>query len=434
MPLPPILRALNARNFRLYFIGQGVSLIGTWMQQVAMSWLVYRLTGSALLLGTVGFMTQIPAFIVAPVAGVLADRVDRRRMLFITQGLSMAEALLLAALTLTGHIQVWHIMVLSLFLGIVNAVDIPVRQSFLLDMVENRADLGNAIALQSSLFNSSRLVGPSLAGLLIARVGEGVCFLVNAASYGAILYALLAMRLTCAPRARADTRILDGLKEGFTYTFGFLPTRSILVFLGVMSLMGSPFVVLLPIFARDILGGGPGTLGFLTTGIGIGALGAAGYLASRPSVRGLSRVIVYASLLFSAALIVFAFSRNLWLSWLMLLTAGFGMMAHMASSNTILQTLADDDKRGRVMSFYTVSIMGAAPLGSLMAGWVASSIGAPNAVALGGVCCLIGTGLFIRHLPQVKKEIRPIYMRKGIIPEVATGIRTATELVTPPKE
>lgn len=412
------LRTLHHRNFRLFFGGQGISLIGTWMQQIAMSWLIYSLTGSALVLGIVGFAGQIPTFLLAPFAGVLVDRWDRHRILVFTQTLAMIQAFILAFLVMRGTIAVWHILALSVFLGLVNGFDIPARQSFIADMIiEKREDLGNAIALNSAMFNGARLLGPSIAGMLIAVAGEGMCFLINAVSYLAVIAALLAMKITPRKTEAKGTRVLHELMEGYTYTFNFAPIKSILLLLGLVSLMGVPYTILMPIFAKDILHGGPHTLGFLMAASGAGALIGAIYLASRKSVRGLGKIIAVSTSIFGIGLIAFSLSSVLWLSMLLMLLTGFGMMVQMASSNTVLQTIVDDDKRGRVMSFYTMAFMGAVPFGSLLAGSFASRIGAPSTLMIGGVFCILGSVMFARRLPLLRETIRPIYVRMGIISE-----------------
>ena len=427
-PLRHLLRALRSRNYRLFLAGQGVSLVGTWMQHVAMSWLVYRLTGSALLLGVVGFTSQIPTLFISPVAGVLADRWDRRRLLLATQTLAMLQAALLALVVLTGVVQVWQIILLSLILGVVNAFDIPIRQSFVVEMVEQREDLGNAIALNSSLVNGARLIGPAIAGLLIASVGEGICFILNALSYLAVIVALAAMHLPPAANPRPARRpILHELQEGFLYAYRFGPIRSILLLLALVSLMGMPYSVLVPVFAKDILHGGAHTFGFLMTAAGSGALIGTLYLASRHSVRGLGRVIVRATILFAVGIAIFALSGNFPLSLAALAVAGFGGMTLVASCNTVLQTILDEDKRGRVMSFFTMAFIGVAPFGSLGAGAMAGIIGPRDTLLLGGIGCLAGAAVFVRHLPQIREKVRPIYLRMGIIQEVANGLETAAE-------
>jgi MFS family permease len=424
---------LRHRNYRLFFTGQGISLIGTWMQRIAMSWLVYRLTHSPFLLGVVGFAGLIPTFILSPVAGVMTDRWSRHRILVITQSLAMVQALVLAALVLTGVIAIWQIIALSIFLGIISALDMPSRQSFVVEMVESRDDLPNAIALNSSLFNAARLVGPSVAGVLIAAVGEGVCFLINGLSYIAVIAALLAMRIVPAETGPSRASIVHELKTGLAYAFGLAPIRAILLLLSMVSLVGMPYTVLMPVFAKDILHGGSRTYGFLMAAAGVGALMGAGYLASRRSVLGLGRTIVLAACLFGGGLILFSQSRWLWLSLALLVLSGFGMMVQMASSNTVIQTIVDDDKRGRVMSFYAMTFAGMAPFGSLLAGWTAQRIGAPWTLAVGGCCCIVGALVFASKLPALRRIVHPIYVNKGIIPEVAAGIGSASNLSAPPR-
>jgi MFS family permease len=425
--LRELLRALRYRNFRLFFIGQGISLIGTWMQQVAMSWLVYRLTGSALLLGAIGFCAQIPTFLLASFAGVFADRVSRRSLLLCTQTLSMIQAFVLAALVLTGAVQVWHIILTSLFIGTVNAFDMPTRQSFFIEMIEKKEDLANAIALNSSLFNGARLIGPALAGAVIAMVGEGICFFINGVSFFTVIAALYMMRLGARQTHVGAKPLWHELREGFAYAYAFTPIRYILMMLAMISLTGMQYTIILPVFAGKVLHGGAHTFGFLMSASGVGAFAAAVYMASRRSVLGLGRVIAIASAVFGVALILFSFSRNFWLSMFMLLFAGFASITQVASCNTILQTVADDDKRGRVMSFYTMAFMGTAPIGSLLAGALAGRIGAPATLAMGGSLCLLSSLAFYMKLPAIRRVARPVYMRMGIIPEVARGIQTASE-------
>jgi MFS family permease len=409
-------RALRHRNFRLFFGGQSISLIGTWMTRIATSWLVYRLTGSALLLGTVSFAGQIPTFLFAPFAGVWIDRLDRRKVLVWTQTFSMVESLALAALTLSGHITIPWIVILSVTQGIINGFDMPGRQSFMVQMVEDRRDLGNAIAINSSMVNLARLIGPSLAGMLIAATSEGWCFLVDGISYLAVIASLLAMRLPASPAKRPATSMGHELKEGWTYVAGFLPIRTILLLFAVVSLMGMPFVVLMPIFAARVLHGGPHTLGFLMGAMGVGALASALSLAARKSVRGLIRMIPVAAAVFGVGLIGFGLSRWFWLSMVMALVAGMGMMQGMAASNTIIQTLVSEDKRGRVMSYYTMAFMGMAPFGSLLAGTMASAVGAPLTVIVNGAVVVLGAAWFFTRLPSIRRVIRPIYREMGILP------------------
>jgi MFS family permease len=434
MPLPAFGRALAHRNYRLFLIGQGVSFIGTWMQQVALSWLVYDMTRSAFLLGVVAFAGQIPTFFVAPVAGVLSDRWNRRRTLIVTQIVAMLQALALVALMLVGELEIWHILLLSIVLGLVNAFDMPTRQAFLVDMAPTRADLPNAIALNSSMVNATRLVGPALAGMLVAAGGAVACFVANAASYFASLTALALMRDLPHRVPPAAIPLRHGLAEGFAYAFGFAPIRALLVLLGLVSLMGMPLSTLLPVFANDILRGGPRLFGFLASASGIGALSAGLYLASRPTVLGLGRLIAWATGLFGASMLVFAFSRSVPLSLVTAVAVGFFMMLQLASSNTLLQTIVDDDKRGRVMSIYTMAFMGTAPLGSLMAGGVAHWLSAPAALQISGVSCIVAAVLFARHLPNLREQVRPIYQRAGILPQVAVALETTADLVAPPEE
>jgi len=407
-------RALRHRNYRLFFLGQGISLVGTWMQLIALNWLVYRLSNSVFLLGVVGFASRIPTFLLAPFAGVLADRWNRHRLLILIQSLAMAQAFVLSFLVLSGTITVWLIIVLGLFLGCVNSFDIPVRQTFVLDMLENKEDLGNAIALNSSLVNGARLLGPSVAGILIATMGEGMCFFINGLSYIAVIAALFAMRIVPRQLAKDQPNLVQNLKEGFSYTFGFTPIRDILLLLALVSLMGMPYVTLMPVFARDILHGDSHTFGFLMGATGIGALIGAMYLAARKTVAGLGPVIAIAAGVFGTGLVAFSFSRLPWLSLILMVLTGFGMMVQMAASNTFLQTVADDEKRGRVMSFYTVAFMGMTPFGSLLSGWLASWLGVQNTVFLSGMFCAIGGLIFAVRLPGLHEKVRPIYEEKGI--------------------
>jgi len=413
-----IVRALHHRNYRLFFGGQSVSLIGTWMQQLAMSWLVYRLTDSAFLLGVISFSSQIPVFLFASIAGVYADRWNRLRILVATQAFSMIQALILAVLTLTGTIHVWQLIGLSVFLGMINAFDMPTRQSFVVEMIDKPEDLGNAIALNSFMFNGARLVGPAVAGLLIGLLGEGVCFLINGLSFIGIIAALLAIRVPTRKKEIRASRLWQELRDGYSYAFGFAPIRYILYQLGVISFMGMAYGVLMPVFARDILHGGPHTLGFLMAASGIGALTGSIYLASRRTILGLGRIISIASAIFGAGVILFSFSTILVFSLLMMFVAGFGMIVQLASSNTILQSIVDEDKRGRVMSIYATFLFGMAPIGSLIMGALASWIGAPNTLIISGFTCIIGALFFAVKLPRIRKEVRPIYARMGIISEV----------------
>ena len=428
------LRALRYRNYRLFFGGQSVSLIGTWMTRIATSWLVYRLTHSALLLGLVGFSLQIPILFLGPFAGVWVDRWDRHRTLIVTQVLSMLQSFWLAALALAGAISIGDIIALSLFQGAINAFDMPARQAFVVQMVEDRTDLSNAIALNSSMVNGARLLGPSLAGIIIAAVGEGYCFLLDGISYIAVIASLLAMHIAVAQPRPQRTHVLAELKEGWRYATQFTPIRSILLLLGLVSLVGMPYTVLMPIFAGSVLHGGAHTLGFLMGASGVGALAGALVLATRRSVLGLGRVVTATAMGFGIGLASFAFSRWLALSLPLMAVTGFCMMQHMASSNTILQTIVEEDKRGRVMSFYSMAFQGTAPFGSLIAGAVAGRIGAPVTLMIGGGLCVLGGVWFACRLGEIRKVVRPIYRQLGIIPEVAAGMQAAANLSTSSRE
>ena len=423
-------RSLGRRNYRLYFIGQGFSLIGTWMQMIAMPWLVYRLTGSVFLLGFVGFTSLIPSFILTPIAGVMLDRWNRHRVMLVTQILAMLQAFMLAGLFFTGAIQIWHIIVLGVFLGCINAFDMPTRQSFVIDLVEDKKDLGNAIALNSSMFNGARLIGPSIAGIIIAVTGEGVCFLINGASFIFIIAALLLIKIP--PReAKNHAGHIDDFKAGFKYAFGFPPIRTIIILLALFSLVGMPYAVMMPEIVKKVLHGGPNTYGFLMASTGIGALTGAFYLASRKTVVGLLRIIPISTALFGCGLVLFSLSHSFWLSAGLMYFSGLGMMTQMAASNTILQTIVDDDKRGRVMSIFTLSFMGIAPFGSLLAGSVGSAIGAPATLTIGGGACVLGAVLFAFQLRAIRKFVHPIYVRLGILPPVPACVPTAIQLTTP---
>ncbi len=405
-------RSLKHRNYRLFFTGQGISLVGTWMQQIAMSWLVYRMSGSALLLGVVAFSGRIPSFLIGPFAGVLADRLNKHRLIIITQTLSMLQAFVLSALVLTGVVAIWQIIALSVFLGCINAFDIPIRQAFVVDMLERKEDLGNAIALNSSLVNGARLIGPAIAGILIAALGEGLCFLLNGISYIAVLVALLMMRLDRPYVPVQKKNFIKDLTEGFSYAFGFPPIKAVLLLLALMSFLGMPYQVLMPIFAGKILHGGPHTLGFLMGSSGLGALCGAVFLASRKEASKLGVTTPLSAAIFGIGLITFSRSSFLWLSMPLLSVAGFGMMVQMASSNMVIQNIVEDGKRGRVMSFFTMAFMGMTPFGSLAGGWLASRIGAPDTLFISGVCCILGALAFSTRLPHLKAQLAPVYEQR----------------------
>ena len=412
---PRLLRSLRHRNYRLFFGGQSVSLIGTWITRVATSWLVYRLTGSALLLGLVGFCGQIPTLLLSPVAGVLVDRHDRHRILIITQVLSALQSLALALLALAGIITVGEILVLQVVQGVINAFDTPARQSFIVDMIEDRSDLPNAIALNSSMVNGSRIIGPSIGGVIIAAVGEGWCFMIDAISYIAVIASLVAMHVAKKPPREKNAPVVEELRAGFLYVAQSVPMRSALLLLALVSTMGMPYTVLMPAIASGVLHGGPHTLGFLMTASGLGALAGALYLASRSSVLGLGRAMVLATIAFGVGLVGFSLSHQLWLSLLLLPIVGGGMMVETASTNTILQTIVEERMRGRVMSFYTMAFLGTAPLGSLLAGVAADRIGAPMTILLGGFACVAAGVWYATRLPVIREVLRPIYVQKGIL-------------------
>ncbi len=416
-------RALRHRNFKLFVAGQSISLIGTWMTRLATSWLVYRLTHSALLLGTVGFAGQILTFLLAPFAGVWVERMDRRKLLVWTQVAAAVQSLAMAALTIAKVITIHEIIALSVLQGLINAFDMPARQAFTVQMVEDRADLGNAIALNSSMVNAARLVGPALAGVVIGAVGEGWCFAIDGISYFAVIVSLMMMHIRIPAMKRQTSSMLAQLREGWDYVAGFRPIRTVLLLFAILSLMGWPYSVLLPIFAGQVLHGGPHTLGWLTGASGIGALGSALALALRKSVVGLTRSIQVAAAMFGLGLIGFGLSHVLWLSLLLMLAVGYGMMTGLAASNTIVQTLVPEDKRGRVMSYYTMAFVGMAPFGSLLAGSLAHRFGAPHTVIATGAVCVLGSAWYTTELPRIRKIMRPIYQQMGLITEVGEPMR-----------
>ncbi len=416
-------RALRYRNYRLFFTGQIISLVGTWMQLVAQAWLVYRLTGSSLLLGVVAFASQIPVFVLSPVGGMIADRYRRHRIVIITQSSAMTLALILAGLTLAGRIRVWEILALAAILGVVSAFDVPARQAFVVEMVDP-PDLINAIALNSSMVNSARILGPAIAGILVAAVGEGWCFLANGVSYIAVIACLLSMVLAPHPLRKAASG-LESIKEGFRFVGRTGPIRALLLLLGVVSLTGMPYTVLMPIFAGDVLHSGAKGLGWLMGASGVGALAGTLVLAAKRQIRGLGRWVTYAALGFGGSMIIFSFSRSFLLSAALLVPVGFSMMLQMASSNTLIQTMVPDDLRGRVMAFYSMMLLGMAPFGALFAGAVANRLGAPITVAIGGVICLGGAAIFGRRWPGLRAEARQLIlaqsMSSGEPPEEITG-------------
>src|SRR6266478_1270077 len=410
--LPATLRALRHRNFQIFFSGQLVSLIGTWMQSVAQSWLVYRLTGSSLLLGAAGFASQIPVFLVAPLGGIAADRFNRQRVVIGTQISSMVLAFILAVLTLTRTVQVWHIFVLAALLGVVNAFDIPARQSFLVEMV-GKEDLMNAIALNSSMFNGARIIGPAIAGILVAKIGEGWCFFANAVSYIAVIIGLLMMKVHSPARASMASPF-EHMMEGFRFVNRTAPIRALLLLLGVVSLVGMPYVVLMPIFADQILHGGARGLGILMGATGVGALLGALTLAFREGVKGLGRWVAWCSAGFGASLVVFAISHTFWISVILLFPVGYTIMLQMACSNTLIQVMVPDALRGRVMAVYSMMFMGMAPIGALLGGALSDRLGAPLTVAMGGIASIAGAGWFGLQLPKIRVEARRLIVAQAV--------------------
>ena len=406
------LRALRHRNFQLFFGGQLLSLTGTWMQTTAQAWLVYRMTKSALLLGSVGFASQIPVFLVAPIGGITADRRNRQHLVIATQTASMILAGILAWLTISGRVQVWHIFVLAALLGVVNAFDIPGRQSFLVDMV-GKEDLMNAIALNSSMFNGARIIGPAVAGILVSRIGEGWCFAANSISYIAVIAGLLLMHVHCASRASKHSPIED-IIEGFRWVNRTKVIRALLLLLGLVSLVGMPYTVLMPVFADKILHGGARGLGILMGSTGVGALFGALTLAAKTGVKGLGRWVALACGSFGISLFLFSFSHSFWLSVALLLPAGYSMMLQMACSNTLVQTMVPDHLRGRVMSVYSMMFMGMAPFGAFFGGALAHRVGAPITVAIGAATCVIGAIWFGRALPDLRIEAHRLIIAQGL--------------------
>jgi MFS family permease len=409
-------RALRHRNFKLFFFGQSISMIGTWMTRLATSWLVYRMTHSALLLGIVGFSGQIVSFLLAPFAGVWVERIDRRKLLVWTQAAAAAQSLAMAALALAHVITLWEIIALAAFQGLINAFDMPGRQSFLVQMVEDRNDLSNAIAINSSMANGARLIGPAIAGLVIAAVGEGWCFLIDGVSYLPVIASLLMMSIKPLEIRRTANSMVEQMREGWDYVRTFRPMRTILLIFALLSLMGWPYSVLLPVFAGQVLHGGAHTLGWLTGASGVGALTSALSLTVRKSVLGLTRMIQIAAAMLGGGLILFGLSHTLWLSLLLMGFIGFGLMQSAAVSNTIIQSLVTEDMRARVMGYYTMAFFGAAPFGSLLAGTLAHRIGAPYTVIVTGLFCLAGSLWFSLERPKIRAIMRPVYEQTGLLP------------------
>ncbi len=422
-----VFSSLKVRNFKLFFIGQCISLSGGWIQNIAMSWLVYRLTGSVIMLATVTFVNQIPSLIVAPFAGVMVDRVDKYKLLKVIQWLFMSQALMLAALTLTGVIEVWHILALSFFSGLIVSVEAPTRQSFYTKLV-GKEDMSNAVALNSASINGSRFIGPMIGGFVISLVGEGFCFLINGLSYSAVIIALMLMKVEPYKRSvTKKTNIWEEFGEGFHYAKGFLPIRAVLLFVAAFCLFGLPFMTIMPAFVKDTLGGDSRTLGYVMSAIGAGAVTAALYLAARKEVKGLGKVVTMAAIIFGISLVVMSQVEWKGVVYAVCMFVGFGFVATLASCNTLLQTMVDDDKRGRVMSFYTMAFAGVTPIGSMLQGALAKSMGISFALLLSGAIAIAAAMVYEYYRPAVRRAARDAHAKKGgIVPEIASAINVRT--------
>ena len=414
--------SLKSRNYRLYFIGQGVSLIGSWMQNIALSWLIYRLTGSVFLLGFIGFTNQIPMLILTPFTGVMTDRYSRHKIMLLAQALFMLHATIMAVLVLLNVIEVWHIIALSVFFGIISAFDAPARQALVVDLIDKPEDLSNAIALNSAIFNGARLVGPAIAGIIIAIAGEGICFVLNTLSFAAVIIALLMIKIPLKKENKKLSNFKNSFTEGLQYTFRTLPIRTLIILLAILSLFGVPFIVLLPAYAKEILHGGADTLGYLMSGLGAGALLGALYMAARKSVIGLDKVIYLNLLLLGISIILASLSNNIHFSLVSLFLAGISMILTLAAINTMLQTLTEETMRGRVMSFYAMALMGLFPVGNLISGSIASGIGITYTLIIGGIITIISGIIFAIRIPVLREYMQPIYIEKGILPEVKDNI------------
>ncbi len=425
--LSEIFQALQYRNYRLFFFGQAISLTGLWMTRTATQWLVYRMTESAWMLGVAGFCQLAPAFLLSPLAGTLVDRWNRHTVLLVAQVGSMLASLALAVLTLAGVIEVWQVLLLCAAEGAVRGFGIPARQALVVQLVDDRDSLPNAIALNSTIFNVARMIGPALGGLIVAFMGEGMCFLIDGVSYLAVIAALMAMQLPNLELNRTGKSVLRDMGDGFIHTFGYAPYRALLLSAGVVVLAGgASHMALMSEFAKKILGGDATTLGILMSASGCGALLGAFYLATRRTVRGLGKVIASCFIMFGLLLVAFAMSRSLWLASTMLVLSGFAFMTAMAGSNTIMQTLVEDDKRGRVMAMWVMMFTGAAPTGQLLAGAVAEQIGTPWTIVIGGsVCVVAGLNLAIQ-LPALRAIARPVYIERGIIAEQDEAVEPAS--------
>lgn len=414
--LKNIFSSLRSRNYRIFFTGQSVSLIGTWMQTIALSWLVYRLTGSVFLLGLIGFTSQIPTFFLSPFAGVLTDRYNKLNIVKWAQVLFMLQALTMALLVLFNVIEVWHIIALSIVFGFITAFDAPARQSMVPDLIDDPGDLGNAIALNSAMFNGARIVGPAIAGVLIAIVGEGICFLMNALSFAAVIFALMQIKIPQKQVTTQPDNFRESFKQGFLYTFRSMPIRSLIIILTILSAVGLSYIILLPAYAKEILSGGSDTLGYLMSGMGVGAVIGAIYMAARKSVLGLGKIIAASIGLLGLSVILASFSGKIYFSLIVFFAGGFSMVLSLSSINTMLQTIAKEDMRGRVMSFYAMALMGTAPLGNLLSGSIASGIGISLTLLISGIVTVLSAIWFGINLKSFRKYVHPIYIDKGILP------------------
>ena len=411
----PSLRALRHRNFRLFLAGQIFALVGYWLQMVAQSWLLYRLTGSATLLGVLAFAGSVPILLLSPLAGLWSDRCNLHRAMFATQVLELLQAATLAALALAGIIAPWHIITLAMVLGILVAIELPIRHAYLLELVEGKEDLPNAIALTSLMANSGRLVGPAIAGILIGVLSEAHCFLINALTYIAVVISFLLIRSRPQPRVPVSTPLLAGLREGFSYAWRTLPIRALLLALAVVAFVATPYSALMPVMVREVFGGGSEDMGFLMGASGLGAISGTLYLASRANARGLVRLIIIAGLAAGTALMLFANAPSTRYALPLLVVVGFGILVTSVSVNMILQTIVDDDKRGRVMSLYTVAFLGIAPFGALAAGALADIVGPRATITVGGLCCVAAALILARKRHDIRAGIRPIYEKLGIV-------------------
>ena len=410
----PTLRALRHRNFRLFLSGQVCALIGYWMQSIAQGWLLYKMTGSATLLGILGFASSLPILLLSPFAGLWSDRVNLHRAMFATQILEMLQAITVAALAVAGILAPWHLITLSMILGILVAIELPVRHAYMLELIDDKADLPNAIAVTSLMANCGRLVGPALAGIVIASLSESACFVINALTYTAVMISFMMIKVTPTARAPNTTPMLQGMREGFSYVWHSLPIRSLLLLLTAVGFLGTPYINLMPVLTREVFNVGAREMGFMIGAAGLGAVSGTLYLATRPSVRGLVRLLTCTAFAAGVSLALVAHVKIVWLTLPLLAITGFGILATSVSVNMIVQTIVDDDKRGRVMALYTASFMGMAPFGALAAGALADVIGVAATLTISGACCALGALALASRHTQIREELREAYARLGI--------------------